>query len=171
MLNSAISSLAQCSFTGLTLENGPLFCVERWRARIAPLLRLYRLSPERRTLLLQASVLLTAASACVSLCPFKLAIRFGSVSIKAPRDITAADCVWAVEAAASKVPWRTMCIEKGLTVQRMLRTRGIDAILHYGARLHPESGKLEAHVWVTVEDRPVIGGEEAGTFAAVASYP
>jgi hypothetical protein len=140
-------------------------------APITPLLRFYRLSAERRWLLLHASALLTAASALVSLCPFKVAIRFGSVSVKSPRDVAVAECVWAVEAAAKKLPWRTMCIEKGLTVQRMLRSRGINAILHYGARHHPESGKLEAHVWVTIEGRPVIGGEEAGAFAVVGSYP
>lgn len=87
------------------------------------------------------------------------------------RRISIDDVVWAVEAAARRVPWRTMCIEKGLAVQRMLRSGGVDAILHYGARYHRETGKLEAHVWVTVDGCPVIGGAEAGNFAAIASYP
>jgi hypothetical protein len=53
----------------------------------------------------------------------------------------------------------------------MLRSRGTEAILHYGARHHPESRKLEAHLWVTVEGRTIIGGEEARGFAVIASYP
>ena len=80
------------------------------------------------------------------------------------------DCVWAVEAASRRLPWRTMCIEKGLVVQRMLRSGGVNAVLHYGARHHPDTSRLEAHVWVTVEGIAVIGGAEAASFALVASY-
>ena len=81
------------------------------------------------------------------------------------------DCLWAVDAAARRLPWRTMCIEKGLAVQRLLRRNGIDARLHYGARNNAYRDRLEAHVWVTVDGRAVIGGEEADDFAELASYP
>jgi hypothetical protein len=64
-----------------------------------------------------------------------------------------------------------MCIEKGLVVQRMLRSGGADAILHYGARHHRDTRNLEAHVWVTVDGCAVIGGAESGEFAPIASYP
>jgi hypothetical protein len=64
-----------------------------------------------------------------------------------------------------------MCIEKGLAAQRLIRGSGADAILQYGARHHPDSGRLEAHVWVTVDGRAVIGGREAECFAAIATYP
>jgi hypothetical protein len=64
-----------------------------------------------------------------------------------------------------------MCIEKGLAVQRILRSSGVNAVLHYGARHHSETSRLEAHVWVTVDGRPVIGGEDAPEFASVATYP
>jgi hypothetical protein len=64
-----------------------------------------------------------------------------------------------------------MCIEKGLVVQRMLRFGGTDAILHYGARHCDRTRELEAHVWVTVDRRAVIGGAESADFAAIASYP
>jgi hypothetical protein len=53
----------------------------------------------------------------------------------------------------------------------MLRSGGVDAILHYGVRHHPETGKLEAHVWVTVGGRAAIVGEEVSGFARVAAYP
>ena len=81
------------------------------------------------------------------------------------------DCVWVVEAAARGLPWRTMCIEKGLVIQRMLQSGGIEAVLHYGVRQDARSGKLEAHVLVTVAGRAVIGGAEAPDFAPIASYP
>ena len=78
--------------------------------------------------------------------------------------------VWAVEAAARRLPWRTVCIHKSLVVQRMLRSGGANAALHYGARHHPATGMLEAHVWVTVDGRAAIGGENAGSYAQVAVY-
>lgn len=81
------------------------------------------------------------------------------------------DCVWAVEAAGQRLPWRTMCIQKGLAVQRLLRSGGVDAVLHYGAARTKDTGKLEAHVWVSVEGVTVIGGEEAPLFTEVAAFP
>lgn len=136
-----------------------------------PFTRFRRLSREKRRLLLSATVILTAASAAVAVLPFRKAVRFGSVPLGPRRVVSIGECVWAVEAAARRLPWRTMCIEKGLAVQRMLRTGGVEAVLHYGARHHPDSGKLEAHVWVTADGRDVIGGEQAPDFARVATYP
>ena len=136
-----------------------------------PLVRLRRLGAERLRLLIRAGVLLTVVSVSVALLPFRRAIPFGSVPLGNRRRPDAKEIVWAVEAAARRLPWRTMCIEKGLVVQRMLRSGGVDAILHYGARHHDETRKLEAHVWVTVGDRVVIGGEETAGFAEVAAFP
>jgi hypothetical protein len=136
----------------------------------SPLVRLRRLPVTQKRLLLRAILCLTAASAAVALLPFRRAIRFGSVPLRHHR-VSAEEAVWAIEAAARRLPWRAMCIEKGLAVQRILRSAGAEAILHYGARHHPDTGGLEAHVWVTVDGRAVIGGEEAADFALVASYP
>ena len=114
---------------------------------------------------------MTGASIAVAALPFRVAIRFGVARHSGGGDPTAEDAVWAVEAASRLLPWRTMCIEKGLAVQRMLRSAGVDAILHYGARQSLETGKLEAHVWVTAGREPIIGGDEAPHFAEVASFP
>lgn len=108
----------------------------------------------------------------VAFLPFRRAIGYGSVPVRAADGKTAVvDWVWAIEAAASRLPWRTMCIEKGIAIQRLLRKSGIDAVLHYGARRETASGKLEAHVWVTVAGRAVMGGEQAPDFAEIAIFP
>lgn len=133
--------------------------------------RLNRLSAERKRLLVRALILLTVASATVAWLPFRRAIRWGSGPLGRREPVEVDDCVWAVEAAARRLPWRTVCIEKGLVVQRMLRSAGVDAVLNYGARHHPHERKLEAHVWVTLGERAVIGGEEAPDFAPIANYP
>lgn len=139
--------------------------------RTGPLLRLRRLGRARRGLLLRAGLVLSLASAAVALLPFRRAIRFGSIDRDPARLDRTEDIVWAVEAIARRVPWRAKCIEQGLAVQRLLRRSGVDARLHYGARHHPRTGKLEAHVWVTSGGKTIIGGEEAGGFAEVACYP
>ena len=135
-----------------------------------PLVRLRRLNGARKRLLIQAVALLALASAGAALLPFRRAIRFGCVA-RGDRQTAIDDVVWAVETASRRVPWRTMCIEKGLVVQRLLRLAGVDAILHYGARHHDETRKLEAHVWVIVGGTAVVGGAEAGEFASIATYP
>lgn len=124
----------------------------------------------RRKLIVRAAVSVTAASAAIACLPFRRAIRFGSVPVSGRSQHSTDDWLWVLEAVARRLPWRTMCIEKGLALQRLLRRDGIDARLHYGAR-HAAGGKLEAHVWVTVAGRSVLGGEEAAGFAEIASYP
>jgi hypothetical protein len=133
---------------------------QRWR----------RLDAERRALLVHAAAVLAGASAAVAVLPFERAIRFGSLRRGRAGDVDSGKYVWAVETAARYLPLRTMCIEKGLAAQRLLRGAGADARLHYGARHHPQTGKLEAHVWVTLDGATVIGGEEADAFAEVATY-
>ena len=140
-------------------------------ARTGFLTRFRRLDRARRVLLTRAAIILSLASASVAWLPFRRAIRFGSIDAQPLRRDCLEDCLWAVEAVARRVPWRTMCIEKGLAVQYLLRRSGIEARLHYGARHDPMSSELQAHVWVTVDGRAVIGGEEAGNFAEVATYP
>jgi hypothetical protein len=134
------------------------------------LMRFRRLDAEQRRQLLRASFWLTVCSFAVAAMPFRTAIRLGSIPC-APRAGPAETILWAIGAAARRLPWRTMCIEKGLAAQRMLRADGVDALLHYGARHDPDTGKLQAHVWVTVDGRAVVGGEEAQGFAPVATYP
>ncbi len=132
-----------------------------------------RLSPSRRLLLLEAVAGLVVASTAVRLLAFKRAVRIGSIPIlgDAISDTSLVEDVrWAVEAAARRVPWRAVCIQQGIALQRMLRRRGVDARLHYGVG-HGEGGKLQAHVWVAAGDRIVIGGEQAPQYRRLASYP
>jgi hypothetical protein len=133
--------------------------------------RLRHLSSERKRLLFRATGMLIFASAAVAVLPFRYVIKLGSVPVGHRRSPTPADIVWAVEVASRRMPWRAVCIEKGLVAQRMLRQAGVNAILHYGARHHPDTRTLEAHVWVTVEARALIGGEQAAAFMSVATYP
>jgi hypothetical protein len=136
-----------------------------------PLSRLQRLGRERRGLLMEAASALALACVAVAFLPFRRAIRLGSVAPAPGRSGSVSDCAWAVEAAARRMPLRAVCIQKGLALQRMLRRRGFDAKLHYGARNEPRPGKLHAHVWVSVDGEVVMGGSERPDFAELAVFP
>jgi hypothetical protein len=134
--------------------------------------RLSDLGSQRRRLLAEAVVTLSLVSAGLRLLPFRRAIELGDVRARpVPGSGGIDDVVWAIEAAAWRLPWRAVCLHKGLTAQRMLRRRGIDALLDYGIRTDGVEQVLEAHVWVTVDGQAIIGGEEAEGFARVARYP
>lgn len=125
-------------------------------------------------LLAEALATLARASAAIAILPFAHVATLASARpVRArgdhdPREVDRA--VRAVRAWARRAPWRTVCFQQGLAVHLMLRRRGIASRLHYGVSQGLEKG-LGAHVWVGVGDRVVIGGEEAGRFARLASYP
>lgn len=146
--------------------------LEIYMRRVGMLTRFLRLERGRQALLVEAAIILATASIAVSRLPFSYAIRFGSISPRRYRPVVSSnDCIWAVEVAARYLPLRAMCIEKGLAAQRLLRRCGKRALLHYGARTNPDTGQLEAHVWVTCNGEPVIGAAQAEGFAEIAVYP
>lgn len=75
----------------------------------------------------------------------------------------------AVRTAARRVPWPAACFPQGIAAQRMLCRRGIAADLHYGIA-RTDGGVLEAHVWVTVGETMIIGGETADRFTRIATF-
>lgn len=126
-----------------------------------------------RVLVVEAVAALTFASAALAIMPFRRAIRTGCLPLpSAPPEkrVEPLEAAAAVRTAARLVPWRAVCIDQGLALQRLLRKRGMDAQLHYGVTL-AEDVELKAHVWVDVEGATVIGGEEAPKYARIASFP
>lgn len=133
-----------------------------------------RLAARRADLpvLAEATFWLWVAWAALALLPFRrvaAALR-PRVRGKARRRADAADRVaWAVETAARHVPWRAVCFHQGIAAQRMLARRGIAAELHYGVR-KGEADERPAHVWVGAEGRIVLGGEDIGLYARLATF-
>jgi hypothetical protein len=146
-----------------TMDHAPVNLLERWN----------RVPRARRVMLVEAIATLSLVCAALRLLPFKRAIRLGAIPLGHAKaeDDSVAEAVWAVQAAARRLPWRIVCIQSGIAVQRMLRRRSVDARLHYGIARPGEATDLQAHVWVTVDGGAVIGGEEAAKFAPVAQYP
>ena len=142
-------------------------------SRVRSLQTLWRLGLRRQLLLAEAVAALAAAAAAIAFLPFRKAVKLGSKPMRVAtrsRDELVEDICWSVKAISSRVPWRAMCFERGLAAQWMLRRRGFDAKLVYGARLGEDEG-LDAHVWVTLRDNILIGGEQAAEFQRLAIHP
>jgi hypothetical protein len=142
-------------------------------ARTAPFHRLRRLSLAEAAALAEALPVLAAASLAIRLLPFRrlaaAASAWGRGS--APPDPAAVERVRrAVNAWARRVPWKTVCFQKGLALHFMLRRRGIASVLRYGVG-KSESHALAAHVWIDVGAETVMGGEEAPKFTCLARFP
>jgi hypothetical protein len=128
----------------------------------------------RKALLLEAAVAVCAASLAVRLMPFKWAIGLGSRSTGEPGsgkpDAILSDVQWSIDSATRHLPWNPVCIHRGLAAQWMLRRRGIDARLHYGLT-NDNGDALKAHVWVEAFGTTIVGGDEAGEYVRVATFP
>lgn len=72
----------------------------------------------------------------------------------------AARLAWAIEAAAARVPWRSDCLIRALAARRWLARLGVCAELRLGVARAGES--LAAHAWLTLDGRPLVGGDGAG---------
>jgi hypothetical protein len=127
-------------------------------------------------LLAEAAVAVTLASLAVAFVPFAaLARRLSSAQAPAappPGEelLLLRNGRWAVEAAARRLPWRTVCFQKGLAFHAMMRRRRIGTFLHYGVTQSDEQG-LQAHVWVSHGGVNYVGGEVASEFVCLATYP
>ena len=149
---------------------------ESWHAgRVKPtaIQRWARLERAKKVLLVEAAAAVCAASLAVRLLPFKWAVglscRPEGKSNPLP-DALLTDVQWSVDAATRHLPWNPVCIQRGLAAQWMLRRRGIDARLHYGLTNDSEA-LLKAHVWVDALGKTIVGGDEAGDYVRVATFP
>ena len=123
-------------------------------------------------LLIETGLAMIVASAAIRLVPFRrLAGWMGRRPVagrQAKRD-EIARIARAIRAWSSRLPWRTLCFEQGLTAHWMLRRRGLASTLYYGAATL--EGHLKAHVWVRSGEGDVVGCEIASDYALLARFP
>ena len=124
------------------------------------------------SLLVETGTAMIAASVAIRLLPFRklagsLSAPLANSRPASPDDI--ATLTRAIRAWSRRLPWRTLCFEQGLTAHWLLRRRGLDSALHYGAA--KREGILKAHVWVRSGSQGVVGCEVAGDYALLARFP
>lgn len=138
--------------------------------------KLWHMKWPERAFILEAAILLAVARVVTFFIPFRDIARLVSRPVRqaAPsteRRSAMVDHVRsAVTRCARKVPWRALCFEQGFAAQAMLRRRGIEAVMYYGAAPNG-TNKLSAHVWVRDGDTDVIGCEVAPQYAVLATFP
>ena len=131
--------------------------------------RLRRLT---RLPLAEALIMLTAASIAIRIASFRrlaAMLRGGRSDQMHASPADAARIRDALDGWGRRLPWRTLCFEKGLAAQWMLRRRGLTGTLSYGAATI--AGELKAHVWVRSGEVDVIGCENASDYALLATFP
>lgn len=75
------------------------------------------------------------------------------------------EMVIAVWRASRLWPGRSVCLQRALVLNWMLRRRGYASRLHYG--IAPVSRGFSAHAWTSLDERILIGGEGHDKFREI----
>lgn len=125
------------------------------------LIRFLRLGRRRRSLLIQAAVLLPAVDACLRIAGYNRTLSSlnllpcGSVR-RAGRDDPAGyrdDVAWSVFMASRHGLVQATCLRRALVIDHFLRRAGLASAIRFAAR-QGEFG-IEAHAWVESDGRVV----------------
>ena len=144
--------------------------------RISLLLGFLGQSARRRRLLLEALLWLGLARMALRFISFRYIVWFLKRPVKETkltaieRGVLRQEVSWAVGESALHLPGVTACFPCGIAARTMLRRRGIDATLYYGAATLPDRG-LTTHVWVQDGLDGVVGHQVADNYHVIARYP
>lgn len=119
----------------------------------------------------EAGLALAAVSVATRLLPFKRYIKLGARPLDRAGRVDSDMAPRIMDALGRRVPFRAVCLQRGIALQWMLRRRGVDAVLHYGVRMPSEGNKLTAHVWISVDDDVLLGAPQHEHYTEVARYP
>ena len=138
--------------------------------------RLLRLPIADKLLLLEALLALASARLAMFLLPFRsIAAWMGtrgaqSPAAASPEDLRIAQKVgWAVAALARRVPWDSRCLAQALAGSAMLRRRGLEGTVNFGAR-RDQSTPLAAHAWLRFGPAIITGASGHESFQIFTSF-
>jgi hypothetical protein len=81
---------------------------------------------------------------------------------------------WAVTRAARHVPFDAVCLPQAMAARIMLKRRGVDSVLHFGARIGRDKigpdQPIDAHAWLDAAGVEVTGYPVANTYAEIACF-
>ncbi len=116
-----------------------------------------------RRLILQALLVVPAVRLALWLLPFRVVHRLvRDRRVSGPTTVSAERIVWAVTAAAARVP-RATCLTQALGASLLLPRYGHDATLRVGVA-KDEDGRLRAHAWLESGGVTILGEPEPGSF-------
>lgn len=76
---------------------------------------------------------------------------------------------WAVGVLAPRVPWDGRCLAQALAATGMLRRRGLEGTVSFGAR-RGEAAGFEAHAWLRLGSCMVTGGPNSQHFQIFTTF-
>ena len=135
-----------------------------------------RLPGARKWLLGEALVALLIARAAIAFLRFRrIAKWLGTANSESPASATteetsiAQEVGWAVGAVARRVPWDSRCFAQALAATWMLRRRGLEGTVSFGAS-PGGAGGFDAHAWLRFGPCMVTGGPGHERFKAFTTF-
>lgn len=144
----------------------------QWIKRINKFL--FKVSIKEKLLFVEAFFLTGLMRAKILKVPFnKLKEELGTYNTESADDVVIDDykkakIVRDVVVTISKfTPWESLCLVQAMTVQRMLKKRGISTTIYLG--VNKENQNMVAHAWIRCGKMFVTGGDGSG-YATVAKF-
>jgi transglutaminase-like putative cysteine protease len=138
--------------------------------------RYVRISRARKKLLCEALAALAIARVAMASLPFRrIAAWLGTPGAESPATATAEEMQtaqeigWAVGVLARRVPWDGRCLAQALAATAMLRRRGLEGTVSFGAR-RGESAGFDAHAWLRLGSCMVTGGPGHERFQTLTTF-
>jgi hypothetical protein len=133
---------------------------------------------QERWLFVEAYLLLGIFRLLIITLPFKrivwmlkLSAGEGRTAFKTGAPLYLSAASWAIQAAASRTPWESVCLGQALTGIVMLRLRGFSATLYLGiAKDITGSDPLAAHAWLRSGDFFLTGADGHERYAIISEY-
>jgi hypothetical protein len=140
-------------------------------------LKLYvRIPSAHRGLLWEALIALAIVRIAMACLPFRrIAAWLGTPGVESPTTATAEETRiaekigWAVAAVGKRVPWDGRCFAQALAATSMLRRRGLEGTVSFGAGSGEAAG-FDAHAWLRMGSCMVTGGPDHERFRTFTTF-
>jgi len=125
----------------------------------------------RRVYSREAAVMLVLARLAVRWLPSALLLAWADRPTRHVRRFAADEAhwiAWAIDYVGAQPRMDALCLPRALAAHAMLRRRGIASRLCLGVA--HDGGEFAAHAWIEVDEKKIVGGEEAGAFTQIAAF-
>ncbi|KHQ50145.1 lasso peptide biosynthesis B2 protein [Mameliella alba] len=145
-----------------------------------PLRRVGRAVARHNLRLLEAMLMLAIAHVIAARPMKKQALALGKYGCETPTKLDPAHLgrarrITSAVIAVAKISPRSVCIQQTIAAQLSLRLRGLPATAYIGVHRNPAQRSADprgynAHVWLRVGDRVLIGGPRVSMYVPLASF-
>lgn len=137
---------------------------------------LFKISLKQKLLYLEAFILTGMMRYKILKVPFnKLKEELGTYNTESTREVSSEEYkivknIRGIVIHISKhTPWESLCLVQAMTVQKMLKKRGISSTIYLGVNKDKSNDEMKAHAWIRCGEMYVTGGNGTG-YATVAKF-